>query len=400
MTKQPNDITTFDFDTIHPRKEFSSTKWLEMGPNFGSDDLIPLWVADMDFQVAPVIQQAILEMANHGIYGYMYRSEAYFEAISNWYQKRHQWTVDPSTMVFSPGVIFSLSIFIEGLTAPGDGILIQEPVYYPFKQKILEFGRIPIINPLQQTASGNYVMDFIDFEEQLKNHRPKVFILCNPHNPIGRVWTTEELTTIGDLCLKYDVKVISDEIHCDLVFKPHRHVPFASISPEFAQNSVTLCAPSKTFNLAGLQTSFALCTNPNDFNLLTKALQRSDIKRNNSFSLVATQAAYQEGAPWLEALLSYIKDNEHVVRDFFKMHFPSVHIADLEGTYLLWLDFRSLGFDEETLHHYLIDQAQVALSKGSNFGQGGEGFVRMNLGCPRGILEEALNRLLRLKIKT
>lgn len=399
MTK-PIPPSVFDFDTIHPRKAFAATKWVEMGINFGSDDLIPLWVADMDFQVAPPIQKAIAAMADHGIYGYMYRSETYFKTIADWYQTRHQWTVDPNIMVFSPGVIFSLSIFIQGLTAPGDAIIIQEPVYYPFKQKILEFGRRPIVSALQCDPSGHYTMDFTDFEKQLEIHRPKVFILCNPHNPVGRVWTKEELITIGDLCLKYGVKVISDEIHSDLVFNPHRHTPFASISTAFAQNSVTLNAPSKTFNIAGLQTSFAVCTNPKDFTILTDALQLFDIKRNNSFSLVATEAAYKEGAPWLEALLAYIKDNENYVRDFFKLYFPNVQITDLQGTYLLWLDLRSLGFDEETLHDQLITQAKVALSKGSNFGLGGQGFVRMNLACPRAILEKALNQLLRITIST
>jgi cystathionine beta-lyase len=388
-------LLTYDFESRHPRTEFASTKWLEMGENFGSNELIPLWVADMDFKVAPPIQQAIHQMADHSIYGYMYRSPEYFNAIVKWYEKRHQWHIEPDWLQFSPGVLCTMSFLIQALTNPSDHILIQEPVYPPFKQKIMENQRIALSSPLQIDERGYYHIDFKDFEQQLYMQRPKLFILCNPHNPVGRVWTKEELTTLGELCLKYHVKVISDEIHSDLVFWPHKHVPFASISESFSQNSITLSAPSKTFNLAGLQTSFSICPNLEIRKQLRKSLDLFELSRNNSFNLVATQAAYEHGQAWLDELLIYLKANADYVSNFFNEHLMDIRVSPLEGTYLVWLDMRGLGLTEVELETRLIKTAKVALLKGSLFGQNGTGFFRMNIACPRSLLEEALNRMLK-----
>lgn len=380
------------FDQMIERRNHFATKWCEMGTNFGADDLIPLWVADMDFAVAPPIKKAIMDMADHGIFGYMYRPSTYYEAIVAWYQRRHHWQIKPEWLIYSPGVIASLSILIQGLSQVDDKVVIQPPVYHPFYQKIVELNRRVIKNPLLHGEDKGYQMDFDGLESLFKTERPKLFILCNPHNPVGRVWPREDLERLGALCIAYKVRIISDEIHCDLVQKPHKHIPIASLSEPIAQQVVTLSAPTKTFNLAGLNTSFVICTNPMDMAIMDEGLQHFDLKRNNSFSLVATEAAYREGEPWLEAVLDYIQSNAQWVESYCKAKIPQVTIAPLEGTYLLWLRTDAYIADDEDLFRRLV-AAGLAINRGIMFGEEGSGHIRINLACPRHLLEQAMPRL-------
>jgi len=387
------DATIYNFDEVIDRKNRQATKWVEMDNSFGTNDLIPLWIADMDFKTANPIVEALQDVAVHGVYGYTYRPDSYYEAISEWLLERHQWKVDTDKIIFSPGVMCSLNFFIQELSKPNDAILIQQPVYYPFTHKILENGRRLVVNPLVKDDSGKFVMDYEDFEQKIIDEKPPLFILCNPHNPVGRVWTTEDLKRLGDICLKHGVRVISDEIHADLVYKPNKHVPFASIGPEFEKNAITLMAPSKTFNLAGLQTSYAICPNSEDKALLENALGRIDLKRNSSFSLVATEAAYRNGHNWLEQLLTYIEGNMDFISNYFSENIPQVKAYKPEGTYLQWVDFSGLGLDDEALSKLMIEEAKVALNKGTAFGIGGEGYLRINAACPRSTIEKALKQI-------
>lgn len=382
-----------NFDESISRRHYNALKWDDMYPHYGTNDIIPLWVADMDFKTAPPIIEAIKAQAEHGIYGYMHRKDSYFRAIAAWYERRHDWQVKEEWLVFSPGVMSSMNFLIETLSKPNDPILIQQPVYSPFANKIHENGRKVLVNQLIKEKDSSYSIDLEAFEQLIIDNKPPLFILCNPHNPVGRVWTRSELTALGDICLKHGVKVISDEIHCDLVYKPNRHIPFGSISEEFALNSVVLSAPSKTFNLAGLQTSFAICPNESDRKRLANSLAKVDLTLNNSFSLSATEVAYKNGEPWLEDLLVYLEHNINFVIGFFHEHFPNVKLAKPQGTYLLWIDFSSYGLNDDALQEIMIKNAGVALSRGDAFGKGGEGHMRMNVACPKSTLEIAMNQI-------
>lgn len=380
-----------DYD-YYNRSGHHATKWCEMGQNFGEDNLLPLWVADMDFQVAPSIQKAIGEMADHAIFGYMHRGPSYFEAIIRWYLRRHQWQLQPEWLVFTPGVICAMSLLLQSLSKPSDKILIQEPVYHPFKQKILELDRTPLIHSLSCDDLGRYHMDFKVLEDLFVAHRPRVMLLSNPHNPVGRVWPREDLERLGNLCMAYGVRIIADEIHCDLVQKPYRHTPMASLSPAIADITVTLAAPTKTFNIAGLHSAFAICTNPADKAIIDTGLQQLDLKRNNSFSLVATEAAFSGGEPWLEDLLVTLKANADYVNDYLQAELPLIRVSPLEGTYLMWLKVDAYIGDEVQLQEHLV-AAGLAVNRGAMFGDGGQGHIRLNIACPRPLLEAAMTRL-------
>ncbi len=382
-----------NFDEIIDRKNKFSMKWSEMTNSYGTNDLIPLWVADMDFKTASPIVEAVKDFAEHGIYGYAYRPDSYYESISKWIKNKFDWEVKTEELLFSPGVMCSMNFFIQELSNEGDHIVIQEPVYYPFASKIVENKRNVLSNHLTKDEDGNHIMDLVDLENKFKEFNPPIFILCNPHNPVGRCWTRDELILIGDLCLKYNVKIISDEIHADLVYKPNKHIPIASIKEEYEQNIITLMAPSKTFNLAGLQTSYVVCKNKKDLEILYHNLAKIDLKRNNNFGLVATEAAYNQGEEWLNDLVNYLEGNIDYVIDFFKEYFPKVIIKKPEATYLVWIDFSALDYSEEELFNLMIEKAKVALTKGSVFGPGGEGYLRMNIACPRSTIERALNQI-------
>ena len=381
----------FNFDKIIDRTNNFSAKWSEMNKNFGTNNLLPMWVADMDFLTAPCVMEALKDRLEQGIFGYTTRPSSYNESIVNWLDNRFSWKINQEWLMFSPAVITSISLLIQNLTQKNDKIMIQEPVYSPFHSIVESNERSLVISPLVKLDDGSYVMDYEDIEAKIKD--VKVFILCNPHNPVGRVWTREELTRLGEICLKHNVLVISDEIHSDIILKNHKHTPFASISKEFSENTITCMAPTKTFNLAGLQSSFLVISNPYYYEVMDKAFSRLDIKRNNAFSLVATEAAYNYGEDWLYELIKYIEDNVDFAIDYIKNHIPQLKVKKPEGTYLLWVDFSNLNVDKEDLKNALINKGRIALSDGSSFGIGGDGYYRINLACPRSMVLEGLKRI-------
>ena len=381
----------FNFDKIIDRTNNFSAKWSEMNKNFGTNNLLPMWVADMDFLTAPCVMEALKDRLEQGIFGYTTRPSSYNESIVNWLDNRFSWKINQEWLMFSPAVITSISLLIQNLTQKNDKIMIQEPVYSPFHSIVESNERNLVISPLVKLDDGSYVMDYEDIEAKIKD--VKVFILCNPHNPVGRVWTREELTRLGEICLKHNVLVISDEIHSDIILKNHKHTPFASISKEFSENTITCMAPTKTFNLAGLQSSFLVISNPYYYEVMDKAFSILDIKRNNAFSLVATEAAYNYGEDWLYELIKYIEDNVDFAIDYIKNHMPQLKVKKPEGTYLLWVDFSNLNVDKEDLKNALINKGRIALSDGSSFGIGGDGYYRINLACPRSMVLEGLKRI-------
>lgn len=381
----------FNFDKIIDRTNNFSAKWSEMNKNFGTNNLLPMWVADMDFLTAPCVMEALKDRLEQGIFGYTTRPSSYNESIVNWLDNRFSWKINQEWLMFSPAVITSISLLIQNLTQKNDKIMIQEPVYSPFHSIVESNERNLVISPLVKLDDGSYVMDYEDIEAKIKD--VKIFILCNPHNPVGRVWTREELTRLGEICLKHNVLVISDEIHSDIILKNHKHTPFASISKEFSENTITCMAPTKTFNLAGLQSSFLVISNPYYYEVMDKAFSILDIKRNNAFSLVATEAAYNYGEDWLYELIKYIEDNVDFAIDYIKNHIPQLKVKKPEGTYLLWVDFSNLNVDKKDLKNALINKGRIALSDGSSFGIGGDGYYRINLACPRSMVLEGLKRI-------
>lgn len=381
----------FNFDKIIDRTNNFSAKWSEMNKNFGTNNLLPMWVADMDFLTAPCVMEALKDRLEQGIFGYTTRPSSYNESIVNWLDNRFSWKINQEWLMFSPAVITSISLLIQNLTQKNDKIMIQEPVYSPFHSIVESNERNLVISPLVKLDDGSYVMDYEDIEAKIKD--VKVFILCNPHNPVGRVWTREELTRLGEICLKHNVLVISDEIHSDIILKNHKHTPFASISKEFRENTITCMAPTKTFNLAGLQSSFLVISNPYYYEVMDKAFSILDIKRNNAFSLVATEAAYNYGEDWLYELIKYIEDNVDFAIDYIKNYMPQLKVKKPEGTYLLWVDFSNLNVDKKDLKNALINKGRIALSDGSSFGIGGAGYYRINLACPRSMVLEGLKRI-------
>lgn len=381
----------FNFDKIIDRTNNFSAKWSEMNKNFGTNNLLPMWVADMDFLTAPCVMEALKDRLEQGIFGYTTRPSSYNESIVNWLDNRFSWKINQEWLMFSPAVITSISLLIQNLTQKNDKIMIQEPVYSPFHNIVESNERNLVISPLVKLDDRSYVMDYEDIEAKIKD--VKVFILCNPHNPVGRVWTREELTRLGEICLKHNVLVISDEIHSDIILKNHKHTPFASISKEFRENTITCMAPTKTFNLAGLQSSFLVISNPYYYEVMDKAFSILDIKRNNAFSLVATESAYNYGEDWLYELIKYIEDNVDFAIDYIKNHMPQLKVKKPEGTYLLWVDFSNLNVDKKDLKNALINKGRIALSDGSSFGIGGDGYYRINLACPRSMVLEGLKRI-------
>jgi len=383
----------YDFNRVIDRSNNYSAKWSEMGVKYGKDDLIPMWVADMDFEAAPEIIEVMQKRLAQGIFGYTTRPESYNDSIANWMKSRHNWEIKNEWLLYSPGVIPSISLIIRHMTKPGDKIIIQQPVYSPFSSVVTDNGRQLVVNVLKKGSTGRYEMDFDDFENKVREGDVKLFLLCSPHNPVGRVWSRDELTRIGNICMKYNVKVIADEIHGDLVFKNHTHIPFASISETFAQNSITCIAPTKTFNIAGLQMSSVVLPNANDYKVLDEAFTLIDIKRNNCFSLVASEVAYNHGEAWLTEMLKYVEENMDYVVSYVQQYMPKVKVFKPEGTYLILLDFKDLGIDDETLKRILVEDAQVALNDGVSFGAGGDGRQRMNVACPKATVVEVLNRI-------
>jgi cystathionine beta-lyase len=377
----------YNFDNVIDRHNTNSAKW-----DGGNADLLPMWVADMDFEVPQPVKDAIAKRAEHGIFGYSLPRKSYYEAIISWEKRRHGWAIEKEWITFSPGIVPAVHMLIRALAQPGDKVIVQTPVYYPFFNAILNNGCQIKKNSLK-LPEKKYVMDFEDLERKVKDPRAKLLILCSPHNPVGRVWRREELVRLGELCLQHDVTVISDEIHCDLIFKGHKHLPFAALDERFAQNSMTCIAPSKTFNLAGLQTSAVIIPNARIRDRFTNVLASGGLKMPNPFGIAALEAAYNQGEPWLEQLMVYLSGNVDFLMRFVEERLPMVEVIKPEGTYLVWMDFRKLGLDPDALEGLMLKKARVWLDEGYIFGQEGQGFERINVACPRSVLNQGLQRI-------
>jgi len=385
-------MATSQFDKVINRIGTNSLKWDALKERFGRTDVLPLWVADMDFQAPKAVIDKLKEVAEHGIFGYTIRSDSFYEALISWFERRHQWKIERDWILVSPGVVPALSLLVQAFTEPGDNVLLQSPVYHPFFYVIEKNGRRVVDNALK-LHNNKYEIDFDDLEQKFKEFNIKLMLFCSPHNPGGRVWTKEELVKVGELCKKYDVLIVSDEIHCDLVLKGHKHIPFASLSKDFRDRSITCVAPSKTFNLAGLQSSAIIIPNEEIRQQYKRSLRIENDDMLNSFAIPAFETAYNEGEKWLDELIEYLEGNIEYLIAFVEKEIPNVTVIPPEGTYLVWLDFRKLGLSAKELEKLLLDEAKVALNQGYIFGKTGEGFARLNVACPRKTLEEGLNRI-------
>jgi cysteine-S-conjugate beta-lyase len=376
----------YNFDKLTGSQNSDSVKW------GCGHDFIPMGIADMDFETVPEVREAIIERAGKDVFGYTELPKGYRESVTGWILKRHQWKVKKEWLTISPGIVTAITLAIRAFAQNGDKVLVQSPVYYPFFSAITRSGCEIIENQLS-FSGGRYGIDFEDLEKKAADERAKILILCNPHNPVGRVWTREELMRIGGICLKNNVMVIADEIHSDLVYSGSKYTPFASISKEFEQNSITCTAPSKTFNLAGLQTSNIIIPNEKLRREYNISLENTGMSRLNLFGGIACKAAYTHGEQWLEEVLEYIGGNKEFAIRYIGENIPEIKVIEPEGTYLLWIDFRKLGLDSESLRRYLQHETRIIFNEGYVFGQGGQGFERMNIACPRSVLEEALGRI-------
>ena len=385
-------MKTYDFDTVISRHNTNSMKWDHAATYNIPVDAIPMWVADMDFAAPIEVLEDIHAAVSHGIFGYSEPAKGaqlpggYNHAVRDWFKARYGY--DVPHIVKAPGVVSALNHCVRAFTVPGDAILIQTPVYYPFFNIVKDNNRTLVCN-LLRLNNGKYTIDFVDFERKIVEHKAKMFILCSPHNPVGRAWTSEELAQLDELCRKHSVLVIADEIHCDFVWRGHEHICYGTLNPD----AITLTAPSKTFNLAGLQCSNVFIRDDVMRDRFVKELACSGIDRINTLGLVACQSAYTKGGDWLAQLNEYLQGNIAVVRDFLIEKLPKIKLIEPEATYLLWLDFRELGLTQADLERRVIHDAKVWLSSGTIFGADGAGFMRMNVACPRSRLREALERL-------
>ena len=383
----------FNFNEKVDRSKNHAAKWEEMGGKFGSNDLLPMWIADMDIKTAPEIVEAIKEKADQAIFGYVYRPASYYETAAAWCEKRFGYKIDPKTLIHSPGVVPSMNMLVKMLTKEDEKVLIQIPVYPPFAASVKTGKRTLVTNELIKDENGYYTIDFEDLEKKLSDEKVTLMILCNPHNPVGRVWKKEELQKIGDLCVKYNVRILADEIWRDLVLPGYSHTPIASLSREIENITITCFSPTKTFNIAGLQASFAVFPREEEWKAFDNELGEMDIKRNNPFSLVGFEAAYNHGEEWLSELLVHLEGNAQYVADFVKERLPEIKTVKPEGTYLMWLDFNGLNITPEEITDMLIKDAKVAMNDGASFGANGKGFARMNIACPRYMVEDAMARI-------
>lgn len=382
----------YNFDEIIDRTNTNSVKWNFNKELLGYEEVIPMWIADMDFKTVPEVTQAIIERANHRIYGYSEGMNSYYDSVINWMEKRHNFKIKSDWICTCPGIVPALHFIIKSFTKPGDKIIVQPPVYYPFYDSILHNDCEILNNPLKFDGE-KYYMDFDDLKEKVKDKDVKMLILCNPHNPIGKVWSKDDLTKLGDICIENNVVVISDEIHSDLIYKNYNHTAFASISDKFRDNSITCTAPSKTFNLAGLQASNVLISNEYLRKKFKETMISHGVKRLNLFAIVACEAAYRYGEQWLEELIDYLEENKRYLKTFIKERIPKIKVLESEGTYLVWMDCKELNMSNEELQKFMLEKAGVAFDEGYIFGQGGGGFERINIACPRSILKEALERI-------
>jgi len=383
----------YDFDRIIERRGTDSIKWNGLEERFGSEDVIPLWVADMDFPAPDPVVRAVRERADHGIFGYTYNTERFYNAVTGWLKRRHGWEVFRDEISFSPGIVTALVMIVKAFSKSGDQVLVQSPVYYPFFDVIRKNGRTVIDSPLVLGEAGRYEIDFEDLEEKLARKETTLMLLCSPHNPVGRVWTREELTRIGELCLAHGVLVAADEIHCDFVYPGHRFIPFMSLGEEMGMNGLSLMAPSKTFNMAGLKSSLVMAKDPEIFKAYNAVLDAHHLEGMNCFGLAGTVAAYEEGDEYVDQLIPYLEGNVTLVRNFLREKMPQIKLIEPEGTYLLWLDCQAVSGDPRGLKDFFLKKARVALSPGAVFGPTAHPFMRMNIGCPRSLIAEALSRI-------
>lgn len=382
----------YNFDEVIDRRGSDCLKYdfaIERGM---PEDVLPLWVADMDFRTAPCITERLHKDIELGIFGYSEGKENYFRAVSDWYEKYFGWKTEEGWLVKTPGVVFAIAMAVQAFTKEGEGVLIQQPVYYPFSEVIKDNNRVIVDNRLI-LKDGRYEIDYEDFETKIEKENVKLFLLCSPHNPVGRVWTKEELQRIGDICLKHNVKIVSDEIHADFVYQGYEHHMLPTVDARLNDISVICTAPSKTFNLAGLQVSNIFIPNPKLRKAFIHTMYAAGYTQVNMLGLHACQAAYEGGREWLEQLKVYLKGNLDFVRAYLEKNLPQIKLIEPQGTYLIWLDCRGLGLTEEKLEDLIVNKAKLWLDKGAIFGKAGEGFERINIACPRSTLAEALERL-------
>lgn len=380
----------YDFDEIIDRRGTNSYKW----DTAADAEVLPLWVADMDFRTAPPVVEALRRRVEHGIYGYTKVPAAYYDAVTGWFARRHAWNFRPEWIIYTSGVVPALSAIIKAMTGPGDRVAVLTPAYNCFYSSIRNNGCELAASPLVY-ADGRYTIDFDHLERQLADPRTRLFLLCNPHNPAGRVWQRAELLRLGELCLKHDVFVVADEIHCELTYSGHDYTPFASLSEAFSHRSATCISPSKAFNIAGLQIANIVVPDDSIRRRVDRAININEVCDVNPFGVIATIAAYNEGAAWLDALRDYLWGNYQYLRDFFVRRLPAFPVLPLEGTYLAWVDCRAAGITSDHLARRLLEEQKVMLNAGEMYGPGGEYFLRVNLACPRARLAEALERVAR-----
>ena len=381
-----------NFDEIIERKGTDCLKYDFAVKRGKPEDVLPFWVADMDFRTTSYVEDALIERAKHGIFGYSESQEDYFHAIAGWMHRRHHWDVEPDWLIKTPGVVFALAMAVKAFTEAGDCVLIQQPVYYPFSEVIQDNGRVVVSNDLYLGTDNRYHIDLEDFEQKIVEHQIKLFLLCNPHNPSGRVFTREELTGMGEICLKHGVTVVCDEIHNDFVFQGE-HTVFASIKKEYADVSVTCTSPSKTFNLASMLISNIFIPNEKLRQRFQHEVNAAGISQLSVLGLVATQAAYEHGDEWYEKMMAYVKSNIDYARNYVEEYLPGVKMINGEGTYLVWLDFRGTGIETEELDRRIIYDAKLWLDSGKIFGKTGEGFQRINVAAPRKTITECFERI-------
>ncbi|MDR2368042.1 MAG: pyridoxal phosphate-dependent aminotransferase [Deltaproteobacteria bacterium] len=385
-------MTKYDFDEIVPRKNTNCIKYDFAKERGMPEGLLPMWVADMDFRTPPEVIERLVEVARHGIFGYSEVKDDYYGSVVGWFGRRLGHAFPKNSVVKTPGVVYALSLAIRAFTGPGDPVIVQTPVYYPFSGTVLQNGRRIVDNTLLY-RNGRYYMDFADLEKKIVSEKAKLLLLCSPHNPVSRVWTPDELAELAGICLRHGCLIVSDEIHCDFVFGDRRHHILASIDKALDEICVTLTAPSKTFNLAGLQISNVFLPNPELKRLFKAEITRSGFSQLNAMGLAACQAAYDHGEPWLAALLEYLEANLALCESFFRDRLAPLRLIETEGTYLIWIDFKPLGLSHDEANKLVIEKAKLWLDEGTMFGPSGANFQRMNVACPRSVLLEALERL-------
>ena len=380
----------YDFDEIVPREHTDCFKFDNVKEIFGTEDVIPMWIADMDFKTPPFIVETIRKRLEHEVLGYTFTNSSWKPAIQNWVSRRYGWDVSSGEIGFVGGIVPAISFALQCFTAPGDKVLIQPPVYHPYHNVTKELGRTLVTNPLK-LVNGQLEVDFTDFEEKVKGC--KLFLLCNPHNPCGRVWSKAELQRMCDICVQHNVLIVSDEIHCDMTFKGFTHTPFATVSEDAKNNSITFMAASKTFNIAGLKSSYHIIQNDGLRRQYNDFLRKNELDSAHLFATAPVATAYNEGDEWLSQMLEYVEANIDYMEDFLKANMPKLNMIRPQASFLVFLDARALGLPHDELVRFFIREAKVGMNDGATFGEGGSGFMRMNLGCPRSVLKKALGQI-------